>query len=361
MALIPYSNNMEPLKESELTDEFMIYAWPYRAELWSRINFNGKTYRNAGRSWWEWHQLPRDASAHKWSIAFTDLATHNHFSLERDRVAFNRHAPIIKLKSDVADEIHLGLLGVLNSSTACFWLKQVSQNRGSTVDGQGARQITIPWENFYDFTGANIQELPLAPNLPVEAGAQLDRLARQLSAVEPIAVCADGVPTRERLAAARAEYDRIRDRMVALQEELDWDVYLRYGLLDDADGARMIADPACVPEVKLGERAFEIVLARQRAAGKVKTQWFERHRSTPSTEVPVHWPEAYKAVVASGSRRSRSGGILRGLSGPSANGGGSQSRGTYRYVPRSRPGFWIGARTEACGSWSMSGDVSNRG
>ena len=170
MALIPYSNNMEPLKESELTDEFMIYAWPYRAELWSRINFNGKTYRNAGRSWWEWHQLPRDASAHKWSIAFTDLATHNHFSLERDRVAFNRHAPIIKLKSDVADEIHLGLLGVLNSSTACFWLKQVSQNRGSTVDGQGARQITIPWENFYDFTGANIQELPLAPNLPVEAG-----------------------------------------------------------------------------------------------------------------------------------------------------------------------------------------------
>ena len=29
-----------------------------------------------------------------------------------------------------------------------------------------------------------------------------------------------------------------------------------------------------------------------------RDQWFERHRSTPITEIPAHWPEAYKAVVA---------------------------------------------------------------
>ena len=86
--------------------------------------------------------------------------------------------------------------------------------------------------------------------------------------------------------------------MIALQEELDWDVYQRYGLLDETEAAELIADRADVPELKLGERAFEIRLARQIAKGEVKTQWFERHRSTPVTEIPAHWPETYKSVVA---------------------------------------------------------------
>ena len=119
-----------------------------------------------------------------------------------------------------------------------------------------------------------------------------------MSAVEPSAVCASGVPTRERLEAARVEHEHIRGRMIALQEELDWDVYRRYGLLDEAEAATLIADPAIVPELKLGERAFEIVLAQRMADGEIETQWFERHRSTPITEIPAHWPDAYKAVVA---------------------------------------------------------------
>ena len=43
----------------------------------------------------------------------------------------------------------------------------------------------------------------------------------------------DGVPARDHLDAARVEHDRIRGRMIALQEELDWDVYHRYGLLTE--------------------------------------------------------------------------------------------------------------------------------
>jgi hypothetical protein len=46
-----------------------------------------------------------------------------------------------------------------------------------------------------------------------------------------------------------------------------------------------------VPEVNLGERAFEILMARQMAAGELTTTWFERHRSKPTTEIPAHWPE----------------------------------------------------------------------
>ena len=43
----------------------------------------------------------------------------------------------------------------------------------------------------------------------------------------------DGVPTRERLDVARVEHEHIRGRMIALQEELDWDVYQRYALFGE--------------------------------------------------------------------------------------------------------------------------------
>ena len=46
-----------------------------------------------------------------------------------------------------------------------------------------------------------------------------------------------------------------------------------------------------------GQRAFEIVLARKMADGEVQTTWFERHGSTPITELPADWPEDYKRLV----------------------------------------------------------------
>ncbi len=51
------------------------------------------------------------------------------------------------------------------------------------------------------------------------------------------------------------------------------------------------------PEIAFGERAFEIVLARRMAAGTEQATWFERHGSTPITEIPAHWPEDYRRVV----------------------------------------------------------------
>ena len=51
------------------------------------------------------------------------------------------------------------------------------------------------------------------------------------------------------------------------------------------------------PEICLGERAFEIVLARRIADGKEETTWFERHGSTPITELPARWPDDYRKLV----------------------------------------------------------------
>ena len=104
------------------------------------------------------------------------------------------------------------------------------------------------------------------------------------------------IPTAESLRDARTRAHETRARMIALQEELDWCCCRLYGVTGD-DLCMPSADSADVPAVRLGERAFEIVLARKIAAGQVETKWFERHGSTPITEIPAHWPPAYRALV----------------------------------------------------------------
>ena len=80
--------------------------------------------------------------------------------------------------------------------------------------------------------------------------------------------------------------------MIMLQEELDWWCYGAYGITDAE--LRYQGKPFFV---ELGQRAFEIVMARKIAAGEVQTTWFERHGSTPITELPADWPEDYKRTV----------------------------------------------------------------
>ena len=109
----------------------------------------------------------------------------------------------------------------------------------------------------------------------------------------PAAVLTRGTPTREVLDGARAGHAAIRARLVAEQEELDWDVYARYRLLDEP--LTYVGDD--LPPLAPGQRAFEIVLARRVAAGQASTSWFVDHGSTPVTEPPEHWPTAYRAVV----------------------------------------------------------------
>jgi hypothetical protein len=217
------------------------------------------------------------------------VATHNHFVLDRGGKVFKQTAPVIKLSQDASGDEHLALLGVLNSSTACFWLKQVSHNKGSTVDTRGARQTTVAWENFYEFTSTTLQDYPLPNTAPLERARLLDSLAQELSGREPSAVCMNGVPSRETLASAQKMSDEIRTRMVAVQEELDWEVYRLYSLIDE--DLTYSADN--LPGLALGQRAFEIALAR---SGE-ETAWFERHGSKSITEIPADWPAAYRDLV----------------------------------------------------------------
>ena len=328
-------------------------------------------------------------------------------------------------------------------------MKQVFHNKGSTVDAHGARQTTDAFENFYEYAGTGLKLFPLPAERPVVFAEALDRLAAERQTHLP-AQLADRFPmTPAELDAHRDTAADLLARMIALQEELDWECYRLYGVIDEdcryggrlpTDGlppatptdsdpdassptaahdhtpspapapeapansntpnttatdehslsevsapARVPATPAdpdapgtanrrgppppamgerasesfgeedrrhvdrtpagdlppaapanpdipnataiCEhslsevpaptptpatpaapdtpdtanrhepPPLALGERAFEIVMARRMVAGELETTWFTRHGSTPITELPAHWPTDYRVLV----------------------------------------------------------------
>ncbi|MGW9675548.1 BREX-2 system adenine-specific DNA-methyltransferase PglX [Streptomyces koyangensis] len=290
-AFHPYddSRKLEPLSTMPALAR---HIWAFRTELGGRATFSGGTYFSDGRPWWEWHQIPKDSEAHKWAIAFAFVATHNHFVLDRGGKVFNRSAPVIKLREGATEEEHVGLLGLLNSSTAGFWLKMVSHSKGTEGHQSGIK--TELWEQFYEFTGTKLQEFPLPSEYPTALAIELDTLAQHLSATTPSALVSEVTPTAPVLRDAETRYASTRARMIALQEELDWQVYSLYNLHTED---LCLPNASTAPELALGERAFEIVLARRVKAGEASGEWFKRHGSTPITEIPSHWPDDYRALV----------------------------------------------------------------
>ena len=90
------------------------------------------------------------------------------------------------------------------------------------------------------------------------------------------------VPSGARLAENRRETEPLQARMVALQEELDWLSYRLYGLTGEDDPSlEWPMTESELPGLKLGERAFEVAMARQMEAGELQTAWFERHEEEP--------------------------------------------------------------------------------
>jgi hypothetical protein len=161
VALFPYDDEFTPVDLAEHTGAYGT-MWSYRTNLRNSKLFGQQTKTDAGMKWWEFGRLTSSKLRTPLSITLAFVATHNHFVLDRGGKVFNRTAPVIKLPADAMEEDHLGLLGCLNSSIACFWLKQVAQNRGSTVDQKGARQRTAPFEDFYEIGAGVISKFPVA-------------------------------------------------------------------------------------------------------------------------------------------------------------------------------------------------------
>src|SRR6266496_3697453 len=145
------------------------------------------------RPWWEWHQVALHRLRTPLSIAFAFVASHNHFVLDRGGKVFKQTAPVIKLPTGADERRHFELLGVLNSSVACFWMKQMLSDKG--VGGIGGGIGDEKWEPRYEHDGTKLRAFPLPADLDVTTAVLLDRLARELTSATPAAIAGARVPT----------------------------------------------------------------------------------------------------------------------------------------------------------------------
>ncbi|MGW2655792.1 BREX-2 system adenine-specific DNA-methyltransferase PglX [Streptomyces sp. NPDC001478] len=287
LSVWPYSN---ATLEAEASVETVRTLWPYRKQLQGRVAF-GRGQLQRGLTWFEYSMFFPDRYNQKLSITVPETTTLNHFALNRSEMIFKDTAPVIILKGETSEDKYLQTLGLLNSSTVCFWLKMNCHDKG--IRGEGGGFTSDEWERFYQLKGANLSRLPMPTTRSSTLSKSLDAMAQRLASAAPSSLLREAVPTATSFREAHTRWLATRARMVAYQEELDWQVYSLYKLHSED----LRAPESEVPELALGERAFEIVLARRVEKGEASGEWFKRHGSTPITEIPDHWPDAYKAVV----------------------------------------------------------------
>ncbi len=265
--------------------------WPYRTLLSIRKAF-GKTQAEHGLEWFEYSMFFTYRFRLDNFLVYTHVSTHNHFVKGIADILYNRHALTIAFKKEIGPFIRNNVLCLLNSSLACFWLKQVSHNKGSTVDKRGARQRTMPFEDFWEFDSTKLKEFPL-PRKSYECPYELveyevNKLNNYLPNDQSIFFYIKGNEPEN----FSEKWESSINVIVSLQEEIDWQIYGTFDLLKED-----LSYKGPIIGIKLGQRAFEILMARKMMAGELKTTWFQRHGSKPIPEIPNHWPEDYKKIV----------------------------------------------------------------
>ena len=147
------------------------FLWPYRKILKNRKAF-GVSVEEKGIPWWALREVYIDKIKSPLSIAFAEVATHNHFCIDRGGKVFKQTAPVIKLSAEATEDDHLTLQGLLNSSTACFWLKQVCFPKKGFSDNK--------WEERIAFNATNVEKLPIPERDSLVLATQLDENSQKL-------------------------------------------------------------------------------------------------------------------------------------------------------------------------------------
>jgi SAM-dependent methyltransferase len=275
---------------------------PLKSTLEDRKVFGGKNYRESGKPWWEYGQIPVARAKRPFTIAFAYVATHNNFVLARRGMVLNRHAPIITLQARFDEADHQALLGYLNSSTVAFWCRLVMFPKGGDQVGEGARLSKTPWQDRLEYAGNLLQQLPV-PKLDALKEKLLDLVVAaeetvaQMAEQAPEKVVAATLSSTPKLAALRdarqkslAERARLRGILVSLQEEMDWRVYGLFGLptveAPSVDSVRVPVEP--------NHRPFEVRLAREVASDISASEWFRVHKREAPKDVGGPLADLYR-------------------------------------------------------------------
>jgi len=260
-----------PYCEASEESRMLQSLWQWKTTLENRRTFQG-VMADAGLKWFDYMQHTASAYCTPLSIAFAFVATHNHFVLDRGGKVFKQSAPIIKLPAAATEDDHLALLGLLNSSTACFWMKQVMNCKG--LGGQGGGIKPEHWSRQYEYASTQMERFPIPEGYRsvIPLVKEIDRLAQATVALLPDAVVRKGTQDLEhRLLTGRQAFEKARRRMVAIQEELDWKVYSLYGLCSDT--IRGVQDES---ELHPENRPVERLLKQRLSAGE-KSIFYEVH------------------------------------------------------------------------------------
>lgn len=311
-AVAPYDDAHELVSLADL-ERGVDHFWTMRTSVLGTLSFGGHTRGENGDSHWSWYRWQADRYRTRLSITFAFKATHNHFVLDRGGKVFKQTAPVIKLPEGATVAEHLALLGQLNSSTACFWMKQVCHNCGYSAGAGGGRTTAEPFDDFYEHDGTKLQSFPVATKQHAvleQMAARVTELASARQARSARAVITDyaadpATPLRQALDQRQAADLQDLASMVGLQEELDWLCYQLYGLDEAPDDEQRHVD--AVPPLTPGQRGFELSLAKAEdakavaaAAGEESseppTAWFTRHGWDPVTDL-ADIPEAWRAIT----------------------------------------------------------------
>ena len=147
-----------------------------------------KSQLERGLHWFEFSMFFHKRYREPRSITFAEVATHNNFVLDANGRVFKQTAPIIKLKAQTTDGDAHRLLGVLNSSVACFWLRQVCFPKGGDHQGtEGARVRASLWDERFAFNGTQVAKLPLPGSQPSQLPTALVKTSTALQGHSPAA------------------------------------------------------------------------------------------------------------------------------------------------------------------------------
>lgn len=300
--LSPYDVGWSLLDFANLPESTQFYFKQFETHLKNRLDFGSKTYDEVGKAFWAHHQVTTSKYLAKVLVGFPFVVTHFHAqSLDR-KLTLNRHCNLASIDTTKVD-LEM-MLALLNSSTALFYLKQVCYNKGAGTDAERDR---------FEYAGGKVEQLPVPG--PLTDNDQVKTRANALALV-----CSDlgakipglhprklfelpgeaytdwylGIPNYQEpyqglsgnwlssgdlLAAwnfSKEETWKIRQKMVAYQEEMDWLMYGAYGLLplDDPgvnlDGA---VEPTAFNQL---DRPYRLI---------------QHQRLTPQD-----WPELQKAL-----------------------------------------------------------------
>jgi hypothetical protein len=241
------------------------FLWRLRTVVRAR-NMFGKTIEQHGFRWYEYIQFIRERVASSNFIVFPFVASHNHFLVQSGMRCFNRSAPVILCRDNHEANV-FAIAGLLNSSLACFWMKQVSQQKQLT-GGDGVRvesRAVVP----YEFSGTQLVNMPIPDtwNQP-EWKIQIARLAKELQMLGQrssflrtdssfLGLNDSSNSMRNAWSQRMHERKQVRSQMIALQEELDFTVYSMWNLCDkNLIGIDLDYKDA---ELDAGQRPFEML------------------------------------------------------------------------------------------------------